>query len=127
MKKVWRSSLRRAAMILAWFVLGVLRAPGGTTGIIEGVVLDKKTGEPLPGVNVRCAVLSVGTVTNTEGMFALTCSNREEVDALVKQAFAAGATPAMDPQDHGFMYGWSFYDLDGHHWEAFWMDPKVVE
>jgi outer membrane receptor for ferrienterochelin and colicin len=58
-------------MILAWSVLGVLGAPGGTTGIIEGVVLDKKTGEPLPGVNVRCAVLSVGTVTNTEGMFAL--------------------------------------------------------
>jgi len=67
------------------------------------------------------------TSKHTEGMFALTCSNREEVDALVKQAFAAGATPAMDPQDHGFMYGWSFYDLDGHHWEAFWMDPKATQ
>jgi predicted lactoylglutathione lyase len=32
----------------------------------------------------------------------------------------------LDPQDHGFMYGWSFYDLDGHHWEAFWMDPSAV-
>ena len=33
----------------------------------------------------------------------------------------------MDPQDHGFMYGWSFYDLDGHHWEVLWMDPKVQQ
>jgi predicted lactoylglutathione lyase len=33
----------------------------------------------------------------------------------------------MDPQDQGFMYGWSFYDLDGHHWEVFWMDPRAVQ
>jgi hypothetical protein len=33
---------------------------------------------------------------------------------------------AADPQDHGFMYMWSFYDLDGHHWEVFWMDPSAV-
>jgi len=24
------------------------------------------------------------------------------------------------------MYGWSFYVLDGHHWEVLWMDPKVA-
>jgi predicted lactoylglutathione lyase len=24
------------------------------------------------------------------------------------------------------MYGWSFYDPDGHHWEVFWMDPEAV-
>jgi uncharacterized protein len=29
--------------------------------------------------------------------------------------------------DHGFMYGWSFYDLDGHHWEVVWMDPKAAQ
>jgi predicted lactoylglutathione lyase len=23
------------------------------------------------------------------------------------------------------MYGWSFYDPDGHHWEVFWMDPAA--
>ena len=27
----------------------------------------------------------------------------------------------------GFMYGWSFYDLDGHHWEVFWMDPRGMQ
>ena len=53
-------------------------------------------------------------------------SKREEVDALVNRAVALGGRHAMPPQDHGFMYGWSFYDLDGHHWEVFWMDPAVV-
>jgi predicted lactoylglutathione lyase len=66
------------------------------------------------------------TSRQTEGLFALSCESRAEVDELVKKAVAAGATHAMDPQDHGFMYGWSFYDLDGHHWEVFWMDPKAA-
>ena len=50
-----------------------------------------------------------------------------EVDELVKKAIAAGGQHAMEPQDHGFMYGWSFYDPDGHHWEVFWMDPKAAQ
>ncbi len=33
----------------------------------------------------------------------------------------------MDPMDQGFMYGSSFYDLDGHHWEVLWMDPKGIQ
>jgi len=67
------------------------------------------------------------TTTHTEGLFALSCESRVEVDDLVKKAIAAGGKHAMDPQDRGFMYGWSFYDLDGHHWEVLWMDPKVVQ
>jgi len=65
------------------------------------------------------------TSSHTEGLFALSCTSREEVDALVETALEAGGKTAMDPQDHGFMYGWSFYDLDGHHWEVFWMDPNA--
>ena len=26
----------------------------------------------------------------------------------------------------GFMYGRSFHDLDGHHWEVMWMDPAAA-
>lgn len=66
------------------------------------------------------------TATHTEGLFALSCSSRTEVDDLVKKAIAAGGTHAMEPADHGFMYSWSFYDLDGHHWEVSWMDPKAL-
>ena len=62
----------------------------------------------------------------SEGLFALSCNSRAEVDEMVKTAIAAGGKHAVDPQDHGFMYGWSFYDLDGHHWEVIWMDPKAV-
>ena len=43
------------------------------------------------------------------------------VDELVNTAFTAGGAPAMDPVDHGFMYAWSFYDPDGHHWEVLWV------
>ena len=67
------------------------------------------------------------TSSRTEGLFAYSCESREAVDDAVKAALAAGGTHAMDPQDHGFMYSWSFYDLDGHHWEVLWMDPNAVE
>ena len=64
--------------------------------------------------------------SHTETLLALSCSSRGEVDRLVNTALASGGKRAMDPQDHGFMYGWSFYDPDGHHWEVVWMDPKGI-
>jgi predicted lactoylglutathione lyase len=67
------------------------------------------------------------TRSHTEGLFALSCDSRAEVDDTVKKAVAAGGKPAMDPVDHGFMYAASFYDLDGHHWEVLWMDPRAVQ
>ncbi len=67
------------------------------------------------------------TSTHTEGLFALSCESRAEVDEIVRKAVAAGGAYAMDPVDHGFMYGWSFYDPDGHHWEVLWMDPKAIQ
>lgn len=66
------------------------------------------------------------TSTHTEGLFALSCASRAEVAAMVSKAVAAGGSHAMDPMDHGFMYAWSFYDIDGHHWEVLWMDPAAT-
>jgi uncharacterized protein len=66
------------------------------------------------------------TRTQTEGIFAISAVSRDEVDSLVKAALAAGGTHASDPVDHGFMYGWSFHDLDGHHWEVIYMDPSAI-
>jgi len=66
------------------------------------------------------------TATHTEGLVALSCENRAEVDALVKKALANGGTPAMPSQDHGFMYVRAFTDLDGHHWELIWMDTAAL-
>lgn len=62
----------------------------------------------------------------TSALFALTMESREEVDELYAKALANGGTKAADPQDHGFMYVQSFYDLDGYHWELFWMNPSAV-
>ena len=67
------------------------------------------------------------TSTHTEALLAFSCSSREEVDEMVAKAIAAGGKHAMPATDHGFMYGWSFYDLDNHHWEVMWMDPKAAQ
>ncbi len=56
-------------------------------------------------------------------LIALSAASRDEVDGLVAKAEAAGGRPDPGPkQDHGFMYGRSFEDPDGHTWEVFWMD-----
>ena len=54
---------------------------------------------------------------STEVLVCLSCDSREEVDALVKKAVAAGGRTYKDAQDHGFMYGHGYQDLDGHLWE----------
>jgi predicted lactoylglutathione lyase len=62
----------------------------------------------------------------TSALFAISVESREAVDAMVRKAVALGGAHALDANDHGFMYQWSFYDLDGHHWEVFWMDPSAI-
>ncbi|WP_038364603.1 VOC family protein [Bosea sp. UNC402CLCol] len=65
-----------------------------------------------------------------ESIEVLTCLSREsrtDVDAIVKAAVAAGGSTYNAPQDHGFMYGHGFRDLDGHVWEVMWMDPAAVQ
>jgi predicted lactoylglutathione lyase len=63
----------------------------------------------------------------TGAILALSVDSRAEVDALADKALKAGAKAPKPPQDHGFMYQRSFKDLDGHHWEIFWMDPAHVQ
>ncbi|CAM4363372.1 MAG: glyoxalase/bleomycin resistance/extradiol dioxygenase family protein [Paenibacillus macerans] len=60
-----------------------------------------------------------------EVLVSLAADSREHVDEIVNKAFAAGAVPSSDPQDHGFMYQWGFQDINGHIWEVFHMaDPS---
>ncbi len=65
--------------------------------------------------------------TSTEAILCLSAASREEVDSLADTALGAGASPANDPMDHGFMYGRSFNDPDGHLWEVMWMSQEAVE
>lgn len=63
----------------------------------------------------------------TEVLTCLSCASREEVDALVAKALAAGGSVPRTPQDHGFMYVHGYEDLDGHIWELTHMDMAAAE
>jgi predicted lactoylglutathione lyase len=60
-------------------------------------------------------------------LLALSAESRDEVDQVVGQAGGAGGAADPNPQqDHGFMYGRSFADPDGHIWEVCWMDMEAA-
>jgi hypothetical protein len=61
----------------------------------------------------------------TEVLVCLSCDSRAEVDDLVARALSAGGTAPRKPQDHGFMYGHGFEDLDGHIWELIYMEKAA--
>lgn len=69
----------------------------------------------------------IDSTTSSEVLLALSSESREKVDELVEKAIAAGGSPTGETQDHGFMYGRAFNDLDGHTWEVVWMDPAAVQ
>src|SRR5690349_10164564 len=63
----------------------------------------------------------------SEVLICLSAESRAEVDSVLERAGSAGGRP--DPaavQDHGFMYGRSFEDPDGHIWEIMWMDVAAA-
>jgi predicted lactoylglutathione lyase len=63
---------------------------------------------------------------STEVLVCLSVDNREHVDDMVRKAVAAGGSTYNAPQDHGFMYGHGFQDLDGHIWEIIFMEPSAI-
>ena len=63
----------------------------------------------------------------TEAIMCVSAESRDAVDAFADAALGAGGTRAGEPMDHGFMYGRSFHDRDGHLWEVMWMSPEAVE
>jgi len=58
----------------------------------------------------------------SEVLICISEDSREGVDAITDAALAAGGKEPRERQDHGFMYGRSFEDPDGHIWEPMWMD-----
>ncbi|MDO9046390.1 MAG: hypothetical protein Q7U66_01480 [Methylobacter sp.] len=62
----------------------------------------------------------------TEVLVCLTSESREKVDERVSKAVAASGTTYNEPQDHGFMYGHGFQDLDGHIWEIIFMESGAI-
>ncbi|MFJ2392487.1 VOC family protein [Streptomyces sp. NPDC087843] len=63
----------------------------------------------------------------SEVLLCLSAESREKVDELCDKALSAGGSGTREAQDHGYMYGRSFDDPDGHTWEVMWMDPAAVQ
>lgn len=63
---------------------------------------------------------------SVETLLCLSADSRGAVDELVDRAVLAGGVDVRT-EDHGFMYGRSYSDLDGHVWEVMWMDPRAAE
>jgi uncharacterized protein len=63
----------------------------------------------------------------TEVLLALSADSREKVDEMIKKAIESGGSEYREPQDHGWMYGRSFQDIDGHIWELIYMDANATK
>ncbi len=61
-----------------------------------------------------------------EVLVALALENRAAVDEMVNKAVAAGGKEYRPPEDHGWMYGRAFQDINGHVWEPFYMDRNAM-
>jgi uncharacterized protein len=67
------------------------------------------------------------TSKNKEVLIGIDVDSKEEVDIMIKDAVVAGGKEFGEaPQDHGWMYGRSFEDLDGHVWEILFMDESKM-
>lgn len=60
----------------------------------------------------------------TQVLVAIGLDSREEVDQVVNAAVANGAHQHEEPQDHGWMYQNSFWDINGHGWNVIYADPS---
>jgi uncharacterized protein len=63
----------------------------------------------------------------SEVMIALSVDRRQEVGRIVDAAVKAGGRESRPAQDYDFMHLRTFEDLDGHHWEIFYMNPAHVQ
>lgn len=64
------------------------------------------------------------TATTTEILMALSVDSRKKVDEIIAAVVKAGGIEYMEAKDYGWMYQKAFLDLDGHHWEIFFMDES---
>ncbi|ROI00092.1 VOC family protein [Chryseobacterium daecheongense] len=55
-------------------------------------------------------------------LVAIGLNSREEVDTVVNTALKNGGTQDEEPQDYGWMYQNSFWDINGHGWNVTFAD-----
>lgn len=62
----------------------------------------------------------------TQVLVAISLDSREEVDQVVNTALENGATQHEEPQDYGWMYHNSFWDINGHGWNVMFADASQL-
>jgi len=67
------------------------------------------------------------TTKDTEAIVALSAESKEKVDETINKAIESGGIESREPQDHGWMYGRSFEDIDRHIWEIIYMDENAIK
>ncbi len=67
------------------------------------------------------------TAQSTEVLFSIGANSPKDVDDLASKAEKAGGTVYGKPgYKDGWMYGCGFTDLDGHRWNALYMDMSKM-
>jgi len=64
----------------------------------------------------------VAKENTSQVLVAVGLNSREEVDQVVNTALQNGCSQHEEPQDYGWMYQNSFWDLDGHGWNVTYAD-----
>lgn len=64
--------------------------------------------------------------TTSEVLISISLETREKVDEIIEKAVKAGGTDYKKANDYGWMYQRTFLDIDGHHWEFFYMDESQI-
>ena len=68
------------------------------------------------------------TKSSAEVLFSLSAEHKEEVDDFAKKVEKVGGTIISKPaESQGWMYGFSFADLDGHRWNMLYMDMSKMK
>lgn len=68
------------------------------------------------------------TKLGSEMLISFDAESRAEIDNLVTKVKAAGGNIFGEPRDiQGWMYGCGFTDLDGHRWNALFMDYSKMK
>lgn len=108
-RKEPKFSDEKAAMIILSDTINVM--------LLKHEFYSTFTGKPIADAHQTSQVL-----------LAISADSQGEVDATIGKAGAAGGKADPGPKQDlgGMMYGRSFEDPDGHHWEVVWMDPAAA-
>ena len=66
------------------------------------------------------------TAISNEAIISISVASRKQVDEMIEKVIKAGESEYKETNDYGWMYQRNFRDIDGHHWEIFFMDESQI-